>query len=518
MPRATSPLGAVACGHPVTAAAAAEVLRDGGNAFDAVVAAQCAACAAEPVLASLAGGGFLLAHPADAEPVLYDFFVQTPLAKQAPEDLDFYPVEVDFGGVTQEFHIGVGATATPGFVSGLFDIHADLCTLPLARLMEPAMEAARDGVPVTPLQAYMMDVVGPIYTATADARRVYAGGGRQTLREAHTLRQPELADSFEALHTEGADLFYRGALGEAIVETCGAGGHLRLEDLARYRTLRRTPLSLRYRGTGVWTNPLPSTGGTLIALALGLLETAEATHETERVRNIAEAMRLANAARLEAGADTSFDPEFDPELDPELVSRYRLRMRGRARSTRGTTHISAADAEGNLAAMTVSNGEGCGRLVPGTGIMLNNMLGEEDLNPGGFHRWTPGTRLASMMAPTFVEGSRQRLALGSGGSNRIRSAILQTVDQLVRAGHAPEDAVLAPRLHVEGERLSLESGFAADTETELEAAFDEVEHWGRANLFFGGVHVAGVRDGQFVAAGDPRRGGRGLVVRRRRAG
>ena len=96
----------------------------------------------------------------------------------------------------------------------------------------------------------MMDVVGPIYTATADARRVYAGGGRQTLREADTLRQPELADSFEALHTEGADLFYRGALAEAIVETCGAGGHLRLEDLARYRTLRRTPLSLRYRGTG----------------------------------------------------------------------------------------------------------------------------------------------------------------------------------------------------------------------------------------------------------------------------
>ena len=504
MQRAKRPLGAVACGHPVTAAAAAGVLRDGGNAFDAVVAAQCAACAAEPVLASLAGGGFLLAHPAGADPVLYDFFVQTPLAKQAPQDLDFYPVEVDFGGVTQEFHIGVGSTATPGFVRGIFDIHRDLCSLPLARLMEPAVEAARQGVPVTPLQAYMMEVVAPIYTATPDARQIYAGGGRQPLREGGVLRQPELADSFEALHTEGADLFYRGALGEALVETCRAGGQLQPADLAAYRTERRTPLALEYRGAGVRTNPLPSTGGVLIALALELLNDTDPANEARRVRGIAEAMRLTHQARLEAGTETPFAPE--------VVSRYRREMRGRARSARGTTHVSVADAEGNLAAMTVSNGEGCGHLVPGTGIMLNNMLGEEDLNPGGFHGWRPGTRLASMMAPTFVEGPGQRLALGSGGSNRIRSAILQTVDQLVRAGLDAAEAVAAPRLHVEGARLSLESGFPDDVVTTLEAAFDDVEHWGRANLFFGGVHVAGTRDGQFTAVGDARRGGCGIVV------
>ena len=504
MSRQGEPLGAVACGHPVTAQAAADVLRDGGNAFDAVVAAQCAACVAEPVLASLAGGGFLLAHPVGAAPVLYDFFVQTPLAKASPDALDFHPVVVDFGGVTQEFHIGVGATATPGFVRGMFDIHADLCALPLARLMEPAMDAARAGVSVTPLQAYMMDVVAPIYTATADARRVYAHGGRRTLQEGEILRQPELADSFDALRREGADLFYRGALGKALVEACRAGGQLRAADLARYRTRRRKPLTLRYRGADVWTNPLPSAGGTLSALALTLLEDTDPADESERVVNVAHAMRLTNQARLEAGAETP--------LDPRLVSRYRRAMRGCARSTRGTTHISVADAAGNLAAMTVSNGEGCGHLVPGTGIMLNNMLGEEDLNPNGFHAWRPGTRLASMMAPTFVEGPNQRLALGSGGSNRIRSAILQTVDLVTRAGRSPEDAVPAPRLHVEGERLSLESGFAAETETALRAAFDDIEHWGRANLFFGGVHVAGERDGRLVAVGDPRRGGCGVVV------
>jgi len=497
-------LGAVACGHPVTAAAAAEVLRDGGNAFDAVVAAQCAACVCEPILASLAGGGFLLARPAGGDPVVYDFFVQTPLARQAPDTLDFYDVEVDFGGVRQEFHIGVGAAATPGYVRGMFDIHADLCRVPLARLMQPAIDAARAGVRVTPLQAYMLDTVAPICCANEDVRTVFAGGGKHPLVEGEILRQPQLADSFETLRDEGAQVFYAGEMGASLVELCRAGGQIRHEDLASYRSIRREPLALRHRGAEIVTNPLPSTGGTLIALTLGLLEDTEPETETERIANIAEAMRLTNQARLESGTAAEFDAE--------IVARFRDEMRGRAQARRGTTHISVADGEGNLAAMTVSNGEGCGRFIPGTGIALNNMLGEEDINPGGFHTWTPDTRLASMMAPTLIETRGQRLALGSGGSNRIRSAIVQAVHHLVGTGLSPRGAVEAPRLHVEGERLSLESGFSAEAEAVLEAAFDDVEHWGRSNLFFGGVHIAGEHAGRFIAVGDPRRGGTGIVV------
>lgn len=496
--------GAVACGHPVTAAAAAEVLKDGGNAFDAIVAAQCAACVCEPILASLAGGGFLLAHPASGDPVVYDFFVQTPLARQAPDSLDFYDVEVDFGGVRQEFHIGVGAAATPGYVRGLFDIHADLCRLPLARLMQPAIDAARTGVRVTPLQAYMLDTVAPICCANEDVRAVYAGGGRHPLGEGDLLRQPELADSFEALRDEGADAFYAGEMAASLVELCRAGGQIRRGDLASYRTIRRKPLVLRYRGAEIATNPLPSTGGLLVALTLGLLEHTEPETETQRIANLADAMRFTNQARLESGTAAEFDAE--------LVARYRDAMRGRAHARRGTTHISVADREGNVAAMTVSNGEGCGRFIPGTGIALNNMLGEEDINPGGFHSWTPDTRLASMMAPTFVEKADQRLVVGTGGSNRIRSAIVQTIDHLVRSDLSPEAVVAAPRLHVEGDLLNLEGGFSPETESALENAFDDVEHWGRTNLFFGGVHIAGEQDGSFLAVGDPRRGGTGLVV------
>jgi gamma-glutamyltranspeptidase/glutathione hydrolase len=142
------------------------------------------------------------------------------------------------------------------------------------------------------------------------------------------------------------------------------------------------------------------------------------------------------------------------------------------------------------------------------------MLGEEDLSPAGFHLWRPGTRMASMMAPTIAEaGSGRVAALGSGGSNRIRSAVLQVVLHLVDRERGAQDAVEAPRLHIEGAQANLEAGFPEGSERLLAEAFDEVRSWPERNLFFGGAHVV-TRDpsGNFEAAGDPRRGGIARLV------
>ena len=497
--------GAVACGHVVTAAAAADVLRDGGNAFDAVVAAQCAACVAEPVLASLAGGGFLLAHAAGRDPVVYDFFVSTPRQKKPAETLEFYPIEAAFVGATQEFHIGLGALATPGAVRGLFDIHRDLGSLPIARLTQPAIDAARSGVETSALQSRIFEIVRPIFTATDEARRVYAGGGDVPPAEGDILRQPDLADALAALTSEGPDLFYRGELGARLAELCrDHGGLLRRDDLEGYQLERRVPLQLDYRQARVFTNPPPSTGGPLIAFALHLLATRTRGHPTRWRQEVSRVLRLTNQARA-AAADSDV-------LHPELLDRFRDQISGRPRSSRGTTHISVIDAAGNLAAMTLSNGEGCGHVLPGTGIMLNNMLGEQDLNPGGFHLWPAGVRLASMMAPTLVESRGARYALGSGGSNRIRSAILQVVDHLVTAGLPLDEAVGAPRMHVEGDRMSLEAGFGAEVERWMRGAFPACDLWPQVDLFFGGVHAVGQHGGVFSAVGDPRRDGVGIVV------
>jgi gamma-glutamyltranspeptidase/glutathione hydrolase len=179
------------------------------------------------------------------------------------------------------------------------------------------------------------------------------------------------------------------------------------------------------------------------------------------------------------------------------------------RASGGTTHISVADADGNAAAMTLSNGEGSGYVVPGTGIMLNNMLGEDDLHPDGFHASPPGERVASMMAPTLVlSGGEVALIVGSGGSKRIRTALVQVITAVVDHGLDVAAAVEAPRLHWDGDCLQVEPGFDETVLTGLEARWP-LNRWPECNLYFGGVHAADPR-GQ--AAGDPRRGGHGVVL------
>jgi gamma-glutamyltranspeptidase/glutathione hydrolase len=226
--------------------------------------------------------------------------------------------------------------------------------------------------------------------------------------------------------------------------------------------------------------------------------------------NLLRGMRAASVARhryhMEAGLDRA---QMDRLLDPATVAEWQRSLDRHALFSRGTTHISVADRQGNIASLTASNGEGCGYVLPGTGIMLNNMLGEEDLNYGGFHRWPEGARLASMMSPALAElADGTRLALGTGGSNRIRSAMTQVLVNLLDFGLPPEQAVQAPRMHLEGEMLSIEPGFDEATLAALIAAAPRHHLWPEKNLFFGGVHTVSIRPGGlFDGAGDPRRGG-----------
>jgi len=516
--------GAVACGHPATAAAAEEILAEGGNAFDAVLAAFCAACAAEPVLASLGGGGFLLAQPAGQDPLLYDFFVQTPKRRRAPDSLDFYPILADFGTATQEFHIGVGAMAVPGAVRGLFTIHEELASLPMTRIVEPGVRLARDGVATRPIDGYLFDVVSPILKATAESRSLFFRDDGNLLATGERLHQPLLADSLEALASEGAKLFYEGDFAARLVRLCReSGGLLTEEDLVAYQVIRRRPFACDYRGHRVVTNPPPSCGGILIGFALALLTEESPARlgsgTLDSLQLLARVMELTNKARVEARLEEAVGDRAETEaaarlFDPALLERYNDEVRGQGSFTRGTTHISVVDGAGNLAAMSLSNGEGCGTHLPGSGIMLNNMLGEEDLNHGGFHRWPEDSRLSSMMAPTLATSAEGALyAIGSGGSNRIRTAVLQVLVNLLDHGMGMSAATEAPRLHVEGPVANLEGGLHAEAEGMLGQQGYRPIVWPAHNLFFGGVHgVALSAAGELSAAGDPRRGGAALVI------
>jgi gamma-glutamyltranspeptidase/glutathione hydrolase len=508
--------GVVAAGHSLTTEAAAEVLGAGGNAFDAVLAALMVACVAEPVLCSPGGGGFLLARPAAQKPRVYDFFVQTPAARQPASNLDFRPILADFGSVTQEFHIGHGTVAVPGLVRGLFDIHRDLGTLPIAEIVAQAVGHAKNGIMVTPFQAYLFRVVTATFTATEACHRIFrsANDAEALVGAGEVLRQPELADILETLAIEGDALFYRGEIAAAIASDMQTGGQITREDLAAYSVERRAPLTLDYHGVRMHTNSPPSSGGLLIAFGLKLLESVDVKQlglaTCGYLDTLTQVIDATAEARVAAGDHTGLDP--GRMLDEAFLARYRDEIAGRAASRRGTTHISVIDADGNLASLTVSNGEGSGYVVPGTGIVMNNMLGEEDLNPGGFQRWPEGHRMTSMMAPTLLEWPNgDTVALGSGGSNRLRTAILQVLLNLIDFGLPVEEAVQAPRLHYESELLSIEGGFDVEGLGALLDAYPEHHLWEERNMYFGGVHTVSATKRGMQGAGDARRGGVSLV-------
>ncbi len=492
----------VASGHPCVSEAAAEMLRNGGNAFDAVVAAAYAAAVAEPGLTSLGGGGFLLARPVDVPATLFDFFVDTP-GRERQDSLappHFVPVTVRFPGSSQIFNAGLGSVAVPGTLAGLLHVHARLGNLDLAAVTSPAGRLARQGLTVNRQQAYIFTLLEPILMLTGAGRRLFAPRGR-LLTAGERFVNPELAWFLDGLPGT-AESFYEGELAAEIATDMAAGqGLLGAEDLGAYRVLERQPLEVGYRDCQLLTNPSPSFGGLLIALSLQLLESGSLAD----VRyGEARHLQLLAAALIEV--EQLRDACLSGRVDQAqlVLSQHRVRL-----ASGGTTHISVCDALGNAASMTVSNGEGSGYLAPETGIMLNNMLGEDDLHPEGFHRDPPGQRVASMMAPSLLlrDGELQ-LVLGSGGSKRIRSALLQVLSNTVDFAMPLAEAITMPRVHWDGERLQLEPGFPEAVLTVLEKRWP-LNRWSVQDMYFGGVHAVTPHG---FACGDPRRGGHALVI------
>jgi gamma-glutamyltranspeptidase/glutathione hydrolase len=501
----------VAAGHELTANAAAEMLEEGGNAFDAALAAMFVTFVAEAVFASPGGGGFLMARRAGRESCeLFDFFTETPRKRRAEDQVEFFPIYADFGPARQEFHIGLGSAATPGAVPGIFAVHEALGSLPMKRLVEPAVRAAKRGFPLTEFQAYLFTVIAPILTASEGAAKIFAPGGK-LMQAGEIFRNEALAEILEWLAEDGARLFLDGDVGNAIVaQSESQGGHLVYDDLEHYRVALREPLYWRHRRAQVALNPPPAASGALIAFGLAYLEALAERGGTIDALSLAEAMRATNEARATHGEGLA------ERLAGGVLARELREAQRHPAAYRGTTHISVIDAEGNAAAVSLSNGEGDGYVVGKFGFMLNNMLGEEDLAAGGLHGWREGTRMSSMMAPTIIlQPDGTVTAMGTGGSNRIRTALLQVAVNLLDRGVGLADAVEAPRLHVEKcGTVSFEPGLPEAAQAEFRKLEEKAHAWPARNLFFGGVHAARRSgNGSVEGAGDPRRQGVTLTVR-----
>src|SRR5918995_549473 len=450
--------GAIAAGHPLTAEAGARMLQEGGNAVDACLAAAFVSWVAESPLTGPGGGGFLLVHSAaDRRSRLLDFFVTLPgegLRRGTVGEME--TVDVDFESTVQAFLIGPASVAVPGVVAGLDAAHRKFGTVPWATLLAPAIELTRSGIDLTKEQAYLHAILDIILRHTEEARAIYGPEGER-LVAGDRLVMSDLAETLELLASEGASAFSTGRLARAVSDDVRSrGGTLTREDLAAYRPIWRRPISIDFLQHRVVSNPPPSAGGVLIAYGLRLLDRA----------GLGGPAGAAGAvARLGGGVGGQNDAS------------------------------------------------GSGVVVPGTGIHLNNMLGEFDLIPAGARR-RAGGRLTSMMAPSIVlRKGRPRLVVGSAGSLRLRGAILQIVLNAIGHDLPVEEAIDAPRVHLDDGHVHCEGGSDPTEVDELERRGYEIVRWRRRNLYFGGASAVEVRpDGTLHAAGDPRRGGHGIVV------
>jgi len=455
--------GAVAAGNRHSAEAGAWALREGGTAVDAALASTFAAFVTEGPLTGPAGGGFVLLHEPGSEAVAIDCFFAVP--SRAPADMD--EVVIDFGDAsTQVFSIGEASVAVPGLLHGLEEAHVRRGRLPWERLFVPALELARRGVEPDQAQAFLLEILVPILHREEGGRRIYGTPGFIDKRDLVPTLDLIRATRSEAIAMLLPDL---------------------AADLLGYAVETRVPLEGSIGDAMVLTMPEPSRGGRVVHTGLATLD----GREDDPSGSVAEARSL--AAALAAGYAAA---------GPDSAAG--------ARPT-GTTNVSAVDGDGAAVALSSTLGSGSG--VFRSGFQLNNMLGELDVI--GDEQRDPGTRLPSMMAPTLVlDEGLPRLVVGSAGSVRLAGAILQVVAGVVRQGLSVEEAIARPRLHVDGTIVHVEGGWPDGVDAALADDGFEPVVWASSNLFFGGASaVERRRTGALGAAGDPRRGGYGCIVR-----
>lgn len=471
----------IATGHSETSQAAATILDRGGNAYDAILAALMMSFVAEPLMSSPGGGGYLLACPAGGKPKILDFFSQTPYDKDVDKK-DFYPIYGDFGATQQEFHIGMAAAATPGVPAGIFAIHQQYASMPLLDIAQAAIEKANSGIVVNQQYAQVVKILKPILNYSSQAAAIYTNEKGRFVEPGDVNKNPQLAEFLHQLATHDDTWFYHENPAKNIVADMeNAHGLLREKDFTSYQVMVRDALKFALDDWCIYTNAKPTSGGLLI---------------TEQLKH----------------AKNNPSDVLNHKLIEAMVHADQLKKQQDFHSSRGTTHMSVIDAKGNVASMTVSNGEGCGYIVPDSGFMLNNFLGEEDINAGGFFNFETNSRMMSMMSPTILINGEDKFALGSGGSNRIKTALFQVIWQLISERKTLGQAIDAPRIHYENGVLDLEKGTNQNNIHSLLEACDKVNEWDHRSLYFGGVNA--VQYGPTCSAvADSRRNGMGMIVK-----
>lgn len=452
----------VAGGHKDTVESASNILKEGGNAFDAAIAGVFASMSCEYLYTGAASGGAMLVKKNGFSADIIDFFVETPPINPSKVK-DFKAINADFGDTKQEFNIGAGSVGIPGTLPGLIHIHKEYGSLPFSVLVEQALDLSKKGCLISKNQEYLSEVLSPIISSSKVLESLFIKDG-SLLKEGDLFINTEFASFLDQFLYEDATTFYRHEVCPLFYNSFKGGGIIELKNLQEYTPKKRAPLELKYRGHQIFMNPEPSTGGTLINAGLKQLSGLDVVSK----QDIEGALHKIKKFK-----------------DQDMVG--------------STTHLSVIDKENNVASVTTTNGVGAGFTVPGTGIMPNNMLGEKHLNINGFHNWKSQQRIPSNICPTLIVDKNNNLTtLGSAGSSRIISATMSVISNLLNNEMSLKRSISKSRIHLEGDTLHCEP---SDGHPEYKT--ENVVIWEAKNMYFGGVNACS----SFDSVGDERRSG-----------
>ena len=522
--------GMVASEQELASRIGLDILKSGGNAVDAAVAMGFALAVALPNAGNIGGGGFMMVHDAKTgKSVALDFREVAPSKATRDMYLDAQGKVIDGKSLYTHYAVGV-----PGTVAGMEHALKRWGTLPLSRVVAPAVALADKGFPVSETLAKILQQEQKNMGRWPATQAIFWKNGAP-LKRGDALVQKDLAQSLRLIGEQGAKAFYEGAIAQKIAaEMAPHAGALSLQDLKNYKVVEREPVRGSYRGYQIVTMPPPSSGGAHLIQILNMMErwpmNQWGVNSAKSIHHMAEGMKLAYADR----AEYLGDPDFVKVPLKGLISkRYADQLAAginatQARSAKDikpgkpqpyesdqTTHYSVVDKAGNAVAVTytLNTNFGSGIVAKGTGIMLNNEMDDFSAKPGVANAYglvggeanavAAGKRPLSSMTPTLVlKDGKPTLVTGSPGGARIITTVLQTVVNTIDFGMNPAEAAATPRFHHQWtpDELRIEKGFSADTLALL-------RQWGHnvaVKPSMGRTQTIQIRDGMLYGASDPR--------------
>ncbi|WP_316158883.1 MULTISPECIES: gamma-glutamyltransferase [unclassified Bradyrhizobium] len=507
---ATGSRGMVVTNHPLASSAGAEMLIRDGNAIDAAVASLFALTVVEPMMVGILGGGLSHIRLADGRHVVLDGLSTAP-SRADPGMYDPVSDEIALARETRGRHnvIGALAVAVPGALKGWCEALSRFGRLPLAEVMAPAIRLAEHGFIASPYLNDCVRLVADDLARDPHLAALFLPGGAPVKAGTRVI-QSDYAASLRLIAEEGPAALYGGALGAALASYMAEnGGLIDAADLAAYRVIERAPIRGLYRGHEIIGPPPPSSSGVHIVQMLNILEGFDVAGlgfgSADAAHLLAEALKIAFADRAVATADPAFVDVPVERLTSKAYAaerRAQIDMR-RAQSFRpglaptesaNTTHVTVADAEGNVVAatQTINGLFGACVQIPGTGMTANNYMYNFDPHPGRALSIAPGKRVFTSMAPMMaLRDGRLRYALGLPGGLRIFPSAFQALVNLIDHGMSLQEAVEAPRLWTQGGVLELEPAFSEAVAAELAARGHEIR---REPVVAGGMNAIAFGD------------------------